>query len=123
MESNIKEDCTCCDDGVMSVFDPHCPQHSSNVKQGSNTKRTEVTFVFNSQEEREHFMGGLSDGWGENYVDLEWDGDFDQATHFNVSLGQDELDEMDRRKLLRKLRFLGTLSPEELERLKELQNI
>jgi hypothetical protein len=32
-----------------------------------------VVLRFRSQEELEVFMGQLSDGWGENLVDLDWD--------------------------------------------------
>lgn len=31
-----------------------------------------VTFHFKDAAARHQFMGGLSDGWGENYCDLDW---------------------------------------------------
>lgn len=43
-----------------------------------------VTLVFRNQEERDFFMGGLSDGFGENECSLAWEGDFDKATLFQV---------------------------------------
>ncbi len=32
-----------------------------------------VVLTFDNTDERNKFMGQLSDGWGENVVDLEWD--------------------------------------------------
>jgi hypothetical protein len=32
-----------------------------------------VTLEFKDEREKEYFLGQLSDGWGENYVELDWD--------------------------------------------------
>lgn len=36
-------------------------------------RKNEVLLVFKSEDEKKYFLGGLSDGWGENIVDLDWD--------------------------------------------------
>ena len=36
-----------------------------------------VTLVFPSRQHKEHFLGQLSDGWGENLVELRWPRDVD----------------------------------------------
>jgi hypothetical protein len=63
-----------------------------------------VTFHFRSKRERDYFMGQLSDGWGENRVDLLWDFQrkFHDCTDFKILLGQDELDELHRHEELKK---------------------
>lgn len=35
-------------------------------------ERLSVTLRFESEEALQRFMGGLSDGWGENFCTLEW---------------------------------------------------
>jgi hypothetical protein len=37
-----------------------------------STYPTTVTLHFISEDERDEFIGQLSDGWGENEVDLDW---------------------------------------------------
>lgn len=44
-----------------------------------------VVFHFVNKYNRDFFMGGLSDGWGENECMLEWEGKFDEAIDFNVT--------------------------------------
>lgn len=46
----------------------------------------DVILRFRNQEEREEFMGQLSDGWGENFVDLRCVGDFRKANLYTVKL-------------------------------------
>lgn len=45
-----------------------------------------VILHFENKKERSHFMGGLSDGFGENDCMLKWDDDlkFDESIHFFV---------------------------------------
>lgn len=43
-----------------------------------------VTLRFKNKEQRDYFMGQLSDGWGENHVALRWRGDFYKAASFTV---------------------------------------
>ena len=43
-----------------------------------------VTLEFETKEARDFFMGGLSDGFGEDNCHLKWDGDFDTAQVFRV---------------------------------------
>lgn len=42
-----------------------------------------ITLYFDSEEQKSDFLGQLSDGFGENYVDITWDvkeGDLQHAT-------------------------------------------
>ncbi len=48
-----------------------------------------VTLRFKSEAEKQDFMGGLSDGWGENVCSLHWswpDVGFHEAEMFGVDL-------------------------------------
>lgn len=53
-----------------------------NLKPG----QVSVTLIFDSEVAKRHVMGQLSDGWGENYVDLDWPGDleFHESPWFEV---------------------------------------
>lgn len=42
------------------------------LKQLNEEYPAEVRLRFKTREEARKFMGQLSDGWGEEYVDLEW---------------------------------------------------
>ena len=48
----------------------------------------QVVLKFRSEYEKNYFMGQLSDGWGENFVNLEWEGkdgnNFYSAEFYNV---------------------------------------
>lgn len=43
-----------------------------------------VELRFKSQDAKDQFLGGLSDGWGEDACDLTWEGDMDTAKEFFV---------------------------------------
>jgi len=47
-------------------------------------QRVYVTLSFNNETEKNKFMGQLSDGWGENYCTLKWQGNFDTANQFHI---------------------------------------
>jgi hypothetical protein len=52
---------------------------------------TSVILNFKSKEEKARFLGQLSDGWGENFVDLSWDkGDLADAQVVQVEVFEDE---------------------------------
>ncbi len=81
-----------------------------------------VKLVFRNSRERAHFMGGLSDGWGEGICSLKSQPDSDRVKVFRVTLSTDELAEMERHELL-DLKFGGPgLTAEQETRLEELQN-
>ena len=46
-----------------------------------------VTLDFETWEARAFLMGQLSDGFGENHIDMKWRGDFDRARVFHVRPG------------------------------------
>jgi hypothetical protein len=49
----------------------------------------EVTLRFKTDEDKQEFMGQLSDGWGENWVSLDWghpNVSFEEATVFDVEV-------------------------------------
>lgn len=54
-----------------------------------------IKFNFIDDEEAREFLGQLSDGWGENYVSLDWEGDFDKADTFDVMVFEDDDDYID----------------------------
>lgn len=56
-----------------------------------------VTFSFNSEEQLKLFMAQLSDGWGENYVEMKQleDNKFSECRSFHVFVCQDYEDEFD----------------------------
>jgi hypothetical protein len=62
--------------------------------------KPQVTFTFRNKAERDYFMGQLSDGWGENKVELKWPWrkgvEFEDCTEFGIELAPDELDELKR---------------------------
>jgi len=60
---NDRKICPKCDWGHYSVSDvcDHC------LKQ---TTKAQVILTFDSVDQKNHFMGQLSDGWGENFVGL-----------------------------------------------------
>lgn len=81
----------------------------------------EVLFIFRNQAEREHFIGGLTDGWGENYTDLSWkSGNGCAAPVIAVDLSDEERAELEAEGLRTKRR-LGKLTLEEYNRLEELE--
>ena len=43
-----------------------------------------VTLVFEDERQKEEFLGQLSDGWGEQWVDLHWQGDLFEAVEVSV---------------------------------------
>lgn len=47
-----------------------------------------VTLHFKTQQDRDDFMGSLSDGWGEEHCDLSWDPEvpFEDVTEFGVTV-------------------------------------
>lgn len=45
----------------------------------------EVTLRFPSARHKDYFLGQLSDGWGENVVDLAWKGDLKTASVVTVT--------------------------------------
>lgn len=55
------------------------------------SKPVEVVLRFRNKQERDYFMGQLSDGFGENECDLKWRGDFDRARVFHVDPTVSEL--------------------------------
>ena len=56
----------------------------------ATTMSLEVRFRFRNEEEKDFFMGQLCDGWGENLVNLKWEGNFDEAEVFDVDPTVDE---------------------------------
>lgn len=54
-------------------------------------KPAEIVLRFKSKAEKEYFMAGLSDGFGENQCSLEWTGDFDRAKVFLVEPWHEEV--------------------------------
>lgn len=49
----------------------------------------EATLRFKTDEDKQEFMGQLSDGWGENWVSLDWghpNVSFEEATVFDVEV-------------------------------------
>lgn len=58
-----------------------------------------VTLRFKNRDDRHHFMGGLTDGWGENACDLHWGQERGvmsrDADTFDVTMWSDEEDKTD----------------------------
>jgi hypothetical protein len=52
-----------------------------------------VVLHFESKKDRDDFMGGLVDGWGEDHCNVQWDWEdgmkFDEAIDFNVTVNDD----------------------------------
>jgi hypothetical protein len=52
-----------------------------------------VVLHFESKKDRNDFMGGLVDGWGEDHCNVQWDWEdgmkFDEAIDFNVTVNDD----------------------------------
>lgn len=73
-------------DGKSDICPP-CQTENNSVKH-------QVVFTFKSEDEKNHFIGQLSDGWGENYVSLSPlnDKSFYKATEFSVRLYDVEID-------------------------------
>lgn len=59
------------------------PQFPPKIETEEN-ETVRVTLVFKNDEQKEFFMGQLSDGWGENECSLKWQGDFHDAAEYEV---------------------------------------
>lgn len=79
-----------------------------------------VVLAFRTSAERAHFMGQLSDGWGENYCSVTRRKTQTLETVYEVELSSDELDEMERHRIISKHYRGDKLTTRELARLKEL---
>lgn len=52
-----------------TILDAAC---QSSRREVVRMKKPQVIFVFKSQEDKEFFLAGLCDGWGENECSLKW---------------------------------------------------
>lgn len=88
----------------MSDRKKHCPQcdwhHYGNDDvcnhcQNRKSSKCQVVLTFDSEDEKNRFMGQLSDGWGENYVHLKrTEDDFYACKEFHVKNLDEDYEEI-----------------------------
>lgn len=78
----------------IAVVGSNYPLSKYNEETDTSNYPIEVTLRFKSQEDKEYFLAGLCDGWGENYCDPNWrwrDGEeLVSAKSLNVDVFRDE---------------------------------